>query len=78
MLGYTMVGWKCVSLFNFKLSVTFLSDPDVFYTKYETFITRIASIVGNSDANQITVNKIKKGSTEVALQVSTKVSPTTK
>lgn len=75
MTGYTMVGWKCVTSFNFQVSITFLSNPDVFYTKYQSFIEKITSLVGNANPNQAAVNKIQQGSTEVVVQVNTQAPP---
>lgn len=73
-LGFTLIGWKCVSTFNFGFTVTLNTNLTFFYENYAKFLNSIGNDVGNNNVNVVTMNGINSGSVIANGNVTTTVS----
>lgn len=69
--GYTLNGWKCVSNFNFGISIILGVNLTTFYANYAAFLTALASNVGSNNVNSVTMTTIVSGSVVVNANLNT-------
>ena len=69
--GFTLVGWKCLSSFNYGFTVTLNTNLATFYTNYQGFLQAIATSVQTSEINVTTLTSIATGSVIVNGNVTT-------
>ena len=72
--GYTFKGTKCVSNFNYQLSVVLGVTTSVFNEKYLDFVSDVASSLSTT-IDKISILSLRYGSVAVVLQASTTNTP---
>ena len=60
--GYTFTGWKCTQSFSFIFTLTLNTNQTVFNKNYYSLVTNLASSIGSSNPNLITIIGITFGS----------------
>ena len=60
--GYTLSGWKCVSNFNFGISIVLGVNLTTFYANYLPFLNSLSSTVGSNNVNSVTMTTLTVGS----------------
>ena len=68
---YTLVGWKCVSTFNYGFKTTLNTTLSDFYTKYYNFLEAIAGSQQTNQINITTLLNITEGSVVVKGNITT-------
>lgn len=69
--SFNLIGWKCVSNFNFGFSLVLSATLQTFYQNYASFLLTISQNVGSSNVNSITVNSIEQGSVIISGNINT-------
>lgn len=59
------MGWKCVTNFNFGLSIVLGVNLTTFYANYANFLTSLSSAVGSTNFNTVTMVTLAVGSVVV-------------
>ena len=69
--GFQLVGWKCVSIFNYGFNITLNTNLTTFYNNYEQFLSAIAQSQDTSQINVTTLTSITSGSVIIKGNVTT-------
>lgn len=73
--GYSLIGWKCVQNFNFAFNLILQTNSTTFNQNYNNFIQALASSIGSSNGNIVSISYISSESS-VILLVQGSVAPT--
>lgn len=60
--GYSLMGWKCMTNFNFGFSIVLGVNLTTFYANYANFLTSLSSAVGSTNINSVTMVTLAVGS----------------
>ena len=60
--NYTLVGWTCVTKFNFGFMVELDTNSSAFFSNYYAFLEQMAEIFGTTNINDISMSSIRNGS----------------
>ena len=69
--GFKLVGWQCISTFNFQFFISLNTNLTNFYDRYFNFLQALTAPLGTQDVSAISIGSIVSGSVNVTGSIST-------